>query len=304
MRAVSETQAGSAQSLGFVGLGHMGGPMSARLVQAGHLLLGYDAAGTRDRLPPGAEPADSVEDLAATVDVALLSLPDGPASRAVCTAIVENGTPRTRTVIDLSTIGMTAARECARILRGAGVEYVDAPVSGGVPGAREGTLAIMVGAPRDLFERVKPLLEILGKNIFRLGDQPGQGQAMKLLNNYVAATALAASSEAVVFGARVGLDLAQMLDVLNVSSGRTGASQNLMPRYVLPRTYDFGFAAALMAKDIRLYVESAEDADVPREIASTVSQLWQQFNSKVPGADFTAVHKFIESLALDRPASS
>jgi 3-hydroxyisobutyrate dehydrogenase-like beta-hydroxyacid dehydrogenase len=127
---------------------------------------------------------------------------------------------------------------------------------------------------------------------------------MKLLNNYVAATALAASSEAVVFGARVGLDLAQMLDVLNVSSGRTGASQNLMPRYVLPRTYDFGFAAALMAKDIRLYVESAEDADVPREIASTVSQLWQQFNSKVPGADFTAVHKFIESLALDRPASS
>jgi 3-hydroxyisobutyrate dehydrogenase-like beta-hydroxyacid dehydrogenase len=232
MRRMSETRA---QTLGFVGLGHMGGPMHTRLARAGHVVVGFDAAGTRDRLARGAEPSSSIEDLARTADVALLSLPDGKASAAVCTAIAQTADRRTRTVVDLSTIGMTAARECARSLLQAGIEYVDAPVSGGVAGATEGSLAVMVGAPAELFVRVKPLLEVLGKNIFRLGDQPGQGQAMKLLNNYIAATALAATSEAVVFGARVGLDFAQMLDVLNVSSGRTGVSQGMMPRHVLPR---------------------------------------------------------------------
>ena len=294
--AVDAPSPAQTQTLGFVGLGHMGGPMSTRLVAAGHVLVGFDVAGTRDRLPPGAEPADSVADLASVAEVALLSLPDGRASAAVCQQIVDAPARRTRLVIDLSTIGMPAARECARILAGAGLEYVDAPVSGGVAGAQAGTLAIMVGAPAALFERVKPILAALGKNLFRLGDQPGQGQAMKLLNNYIAGTTLAATSEAVVFGARVGLDLAQVVDVLNVSSGRTSASEGLLPRCVLPRTYDFGFAAALMAKDVRLYLESATDADVPHALASASSALWAAFNGATsPGTDFTAIHRYLES---------
>lgn len=294
MRLMRAPETHGPDVLGFVGLGHMGGPMSARLVAAGHALIGFDAAGTRERLPPGAEPAEDVADLARAADTLLLSLPDGRASAAVCQQVVDAADRRARLVIDLSTIGMPAARQCASILAAAGLEYVDAPVSGGVSGARAGTLAIMVGAPQALFERVRPLLQTLGKNVFHLGDQPGQGQAMKLLNNYVAATALAATSEAVVFSARVGLDVAQVVDVLNVSSGRTGVSEGLMPRCVLPGTYDFGFAAALMTKDVRLYLESAADAGVPHELAEAVVRLWTAFNAaSEPGTDFTAIHRYL-----------
>jgi 3-hydroxyisobutyrate dehydrogenase-like beta-hydroxyacid dehydrogenase len=172
---------------------------------------------------------------------------------------------------------------------------VDAPVSGGVAGAVAGTLAIMIGAPRRLFDHVKPLLEPIGKNIFLMGELPGQGQAMKLLNNYIIGTAMAATSEAVVFGERVGLEMAQMLDVLNVSSGRTQASAHMFPRHVLPRTYDFGFMAALMSKDISLFLQSAADAGVSTELAAQATAIWQRFSSETPSADFTRIHQFVEA---------
>jgi 3-hydroxyisobutyrate dehydrogenase len=284
-----------AQTLGFVGLGHMGQPMSAQLVQAGHVVLGFDLAGTRERLPAGAEPAGSVDELAQTATTILLSLPDGRASVAVCERIAHTDNRTTQTVIDLSTIGIAAARQCAEGLYGAGIGYVDAPVSGGVAGAVAGTLAIMIGAPRQLFDRVKPLLEPIGKNIFLMGELPGQGQAMKLLNNYIIATALAATSEAVVFGERIGLDMTQMLDVLNVSSGRTQASAHMFPKHVLPRTYDFGFMAGLMTKDISLFLQSAEEAGVSTELARQATAIWQRFSADAPDADFTRIHQFVEA---------
>jgi 3-hydroxyisobutyrate dehydrogenase-like beta-hydroxyacid dehydrogenase len=273
----------------------MGQPMSAQLIKAGHVVLGFDLAGTRERLPAGAEPAGSVEELAQTAPTILLSLPDGRASIAVCDRIARTDERRTQTVIDLSTIGIAAARECAERLHSASIGYVDAPVSGGVAGATAGTLAIMIGAPRQLFDRVKPLLEPIGKNIFLMGELPGHGQAMKLLNNYIIATALAATSEAVVFGERVGLDMAQMLDVLNVSSGRTQASAHMFPKHVLPRTYDFGFMAGLMSKDISLFVQSAAEAGVSTELANQAAAIWQRFGTEAPGADFTRIHQFVEA---------
>jgi 3-hydroxyisobutyrate dehydrogenase len=286
-----------AHTLGFVGLGHMGGPMSTRLVEAGHVLVGFDIAGTRERLPAGAEPAASVAELAATADVVLLSLPNGAGSVGVCEQVVAADGHTVNTVIDLSTIGLEAARRAAALLGEAGIDYVDAPVSGGVSGARAGTLSIMVGAPQPLFDRVRPLLEAIGTNIFRMGDAPGQGQAMKLLNNYCGAAALAATSEAVVFGARAGLDLAQMIEVLNVSSGRTGASMGLLPNQILPRTYNNGFAAALMAKDVGLFLEGAEALGTAHELAAAATALWRMFDAARPGADFTAIHKYIEDMS-------
>ena len=280
--------------LGFIGIGRMGHPMSSRLVQAGYSLVGFDAAGTLERLPPGAEPADSIEEVAAAADCALLSLPDGNASISVCSALASAKDRRVMTVIDLSTIGMAAARECATVLDQVGVAYVDAPVSGGVAGAREGSLSI-VGASAELFERVLPLLQVIGNNSFRLGDMPGQGQAMKLLNNYVAATTLAATSEAIVFGERVGLELGQVLEVLNVSSGRSWSSSIVLPRHVLPRSYDFGFAAALMVKDVRLFLQSAAEAGTSRDVAEAVVALYTQFTADQPGADFSAIHRYLES---------
>lgn len=284
----------SAQTLGFVGLGRMGGPMSGRLVAAGHPLVGFDAAGTPERLPSGARGAESVGEVAARADVVFLSLPNGAIAKAVCGQIAAVGDRRTGTIVELSTIGIAAARACAELLLAAGVTYVDAPVSGGVAGAGSGSLAMMVGAPAPIFEALEPLLAVLARHRFRMGDAAGQGQAMKLLNNYVSAAALAATCEAVVFGERVGLEPARMVEVLNVSSGRSAASQDKLPRSIVPRSYDFGFAGALMAKDVTLYLENADQADVPHQLAAAVAAIWQRFNAAYPDADFTYLHKYLE----------
>jgi 3-hydroxyisobutyrate dehydrogenase-like beta-hydroxyacid dehydrogenase len=286
-------------TLGFIGLGRMGGPMAGRLVAAGHRMIGYDRAGAGGRLPDEAAVAESVEQVAAAADTVFLSLPDGATSIAVCRQLAEAPDRRAAVVVDLSTIGIEAARECSELLARAGLAYVDAPVSGGVAGARAGSLAMMVGAEAARFEALEPLLAIIAGNRFRVGDVPGQGQAMKLLNNFISAAAMAATSEAVVFGARLGLDLAQMIDVINVSSGRTTASSDKFPRSVIPRSYDFGFAGALMAKDAALYAENAEAAGVPHDLAAAVSSLWQEFGRACPGADFTAIHKYLEGKGHD-----
>ena len=282
------------QMLGIAGLGRMGRPMAGRLATAGHEVVGYDAAGTQERLPEGAQEATSIADLAARTEVIFLSVPDGAVSKEVCRQIADTGGRRARTVVDLSTIGIADARECAELLAAVDVAYVDAPVSGGVAGAESGSLAMMVGAPEPLYEELQPLLTILARNRFRVGDAPGQGQAMKLLNNYSSAAALAATCEATVFGARMGLDLETMVAVLNVSSGRSAASEDKFPRSIIPGSYDFGFAGALMTKDVTLYLENAATAESPHEVAEAVAALWQRFNAAYPEADFTFLHKFIE----------
>ncbi|HLI27103.1 MAG TPA: NAD(P)-dependent oxidoreductase [Chloroflexota bacterium] len=284
-------------TLGMIGLGRMGRPMAERLVAAGHRVVGYDRAGTAERLPAGATAAASAVEVAATAEVVFLSLPDGTASRTVCAEIAAAPARRAHTVVDLSTIGPTAARACAETLAAARVRYVDAPVSGGVRGAEQGTLTVMVGAPAELFAAVEPWLAVLGRHRVRVGDAPGQGQAMKLLNNYLSALALAATSEAVAFGARHGLDPALVIDVLNVSTGRTSASADKFPRCVLPRTYDYGFAGALMAKDIALYHEAAEAVGAPRELATPLHQLWQRFRAAHPDADCTYIAAYIAESA-------
>jgi 3-hydroxyisobutyrate dehydrogenase-like beta-hydroxyacid dehydrogenase len=167
-------------------------------------------------------------------------------------------------------------------------------VSGGVAGARAGSLACMVGAPQAAYDAVQPLLAVLARNCFRVGDAPGQGQVMKLLNNYLSATALAATCEAVLFGASQGLDPAQMIDVINVSSGRSAASSDKFPRSILPRGYDFGFAGTLMAKDVSLYLAEAEEAETPHTVAASVARLWQRFHQAHPDADFTYLYQYFE----------
>jgi 3-hydroxyisobutyrate dehydrogenase-like beta-hydroxyacid dehydrogenase len=141
------------------------------------------------------------------------------------------------------------------------------------------------------------MLAVLAKNALRVGDAPGQGQAMKLINNFLGAAALAATSEAVVFGVQAGLDLKTMIEVINVSTGRSVASADKFPRSIVPRTYDFGFAGALMAKDMRLYLESVAAAGVPHEIASGIADLWQRYSEACPGTDFTYIHKYLEDMA-------
>jgi 3-hydroxyisobutyrate dehydrogenase-like beta-hydroxyacid dehydrogenase len=280
--------------LGFFGLGRMGAPIARRLAQAGYRVVGFDPA-PRPADDEGAIAlAQSPDEVAAESDVVLLSLPKGAAVRQVCDQLVQAEGSRARFIVDLSTIGIRAARTCASLLEAGGMTYVDAPVSGGVAGARTGVLTMMVGADAASFAALRPLLEIVAQTCFHVGSVPGQGQAMKLLNNFVSATALAATSEAVVFGSRLGLDLPQMIDVLNASSGRTTASSDKFPRSVIPGTYDFGFAGALMAKDVPLYLEAAEADGSPRQVAERVAEVWQRFSATHPDVDFTFIHKYVE----------
>lgn len=174
----------------------------------------------------------------------------------------------------MSTVGARTAARIADLLAQRGIAQIDSPVSGGVAGAHNGTLALMVSGPRAEVESVRHALEVLGR-VFVIGEQPGSAQTMKLANNLLAATTLAATSEAVVMGVKAGLDRAVMIEVFNAGSGSTHASRDNFPRAVLPRTFDFGFAIGLMIKDVRLCVEEAKAAGLSLEIAEAVERVWE-----------------------------
>ncbi|MDA0704758.1 MAG: NAD(P)-dependent oxidoreductase [Proteobacteria bacterium] len=224
--------AGDTCLVGFVGLGNMGGPMAANLAAAGTSLLVYDKAGTAERAPEGAEIAQSLGEIARRAGTVLLSLPAGAAVAAVAAEIAAADPRGTGTVIDTSTIGVAAAAKVGEILARAGIVYLDAPVSGGVAGVRAGTIAVMASGPVEAFEAARPLLSAMAANLFHVGTRQGQGQAMKLANNFLSGVAMAATSEAVRFGETQGLDMKTMLDVLNVSTGRNTATSDKFPNRV------------------------------------------------------------------------
>jgi 3-hydroxyisobutyrate dehydrogenase len=151
----------------------------------------------------------------------------------------------------------------------------------------------MFAGPDDVFDAHRTALEAFAGNVFRVGSHPGQGQVMKLLNNIVSATALAATSEALAFGRAHGLEMGAMLDVLNVSTGRNSATADKFPNRIVTGTYDAGFRTALMAKDARLYVDSTERAGVSAAVARVVAELWTQADAAMPGSDFTRVWQFV-----------
>lgn len=174
---------------------------------------------------------------------------------------------------------------------------IDAPVSGGLKGARNGTLAVMVSGPKAAFETARPVIENFGR-IFFMGEVQGSAQTMKLANNLLAAAALAISSEAVVMGVKAGLDPKVMIDVINASSGRNSATEDKFPKSVLPRTFDFGFATGLSFKDVRLCVDEAEAMGVPMVVGSAVRQLLSVTNQLYgPESDFTCMVKTVETWA-------
>ncbi|MHA1570796.1 MAG: NAD(P)-dependent oxidoreductase, partial [Alphaproteobacteria bacterium] len=274
---------------GFVGLGAMGAPMVANLVAAGHEVVVFDKAGTVARAPAGTRPAATLADVVQTAHCVFLSLPDAAASAAVADDICAVVDRAVAHVIDLSTVGITAARTISATYAGAAITYIDAPVSGGQAGARAGTLSIIWGGPGDVLEHHRPALNALSKNVFHVGDEPGQGQAMKLLNNFLSATAMAATSEAMAFGLDHGLDMATMLDVLNASTGQNQATADKFPKRIVTGTYDAGFRTELMAKDLSLYISSACASGAPRAIGQHVHDIWQATARALPDSDFTRI---------------
>ena len=281
-------------TVGFIGLGNMGRPMAENLAAAGHQLCVHDSAGSADRAPEGTTPVNSVVHVAAVADPVILSLPDGAAVRSVVDEIRESPNAVTHTIVDTSTIGIAAARSIGRALVDDGFEFVDAPVSGGVSGARAATLAVMFAGSSSAHNRLAPLLRALCRHLVYVGRRPGQGQAMKVLNNFLSATAMAATSEAIAFGLGQGLDLSTMLDVLNASSGMNTATADKFPNRVMTETYDAGFAARLLRKDVSLYVEAATDAGVRAGVAEAVFALWDEYAADHGDEDFTRVFPFVK----------
>jgi 3-hydroxyisobutyrate dehydrogenase len=278
--------------VGFIGLGNMGSALAANLVAAGHSVVAYDAAGA-DRNPDGATWADCVQDVARQSGFVVLSLPDGVVSEKVATEIAEAGERATTHVLDTSTVGVAAARRIAGLLADAGIAYIDAPVSGGVAGARARTLTVMYAAAESACEPVEPVLRGLSDRRYRVGAEPGMAQAVKLANNFLSATALAATSEAVAFGEAVGLDIPTMLEVLANSSGQNAAITDKFPNHVVTGRYASGFANSLMAKDVRLYRGEVADAGCPSPIGEVTSALWERFAEQQPGVDFTRIYPFV-----------
>jgi 3-hydroxyisobutyrate dehydrogenase-like beta-hydroxyacid dehydrogenase len=283
----------SAMRFGFAGLGQMGGPMAANIVAAGFDLSVFDKAGTAERASDGAKPLESLDALAAVVDTLFLSLPDGPVTLAVARDLAALQDRAVSVVIDLSTIGLEAAKEAGQILADAGIQYIDAPVSGGQSGAIAGTITVMWGGPAEVLEIHRDVIMAIAKNLFHVGDQAGHGQTVKLLNNFLSGTAMAATSEAVAFGLSQGIEMKSLLDVVNVSTGRNTATSDKFPNRVLTGSYDAGFKTKLLTKDVGLFLDNAKAAGTPTAVAETVVDLWRRCDAALPESDFTRIYEFL-----------
>ena len=286
--------------IGFIGLGNMGGPMARRLIEAGHKLVVYDTR--NDAVAPlvalGAQVASSPQDVADRVETVMASLPSLQISEKV--ALGEGGVihgKRVKRLVDLSTTGSTMAAKISAALAKKNIVQIDCPVSGGVGGASKGTLAVMVSGAQEHIDAVKDALAVFG-TVFVIGHKPGMAQTMKLANNFLSASAMAATAEAVAMGVKAGLDAAVMIDVINAGSGRSRASDQKFPQSILPRTFNYGFGTALMLKDVRLCNEEAKTLGTPHDVMSAVLDQWEATNSEYGGdSDFTAIVKLIEKRA-------
>ena len=283
--------------IGFIGLGNMGFHMARRLVEAGHRLVVNDTrpeAVTR-LTDMGAQAATSPAEIADKVETVIASLPTPDIVHAVATGpggVIEG--QRVRRFIDTSTTGSAMAKRIFARLAERDIVQIDSPVSGGVTGAAKGTLAVMASGPRQEVSIVEPALAVFGK-VFFIGEQPGDGQTMKLANNFLSATAMAATAEAMVMGVKAGLDPRVMLDVINSGTGRNTATEHKFPKIILPRTFDLGFTNGLMIKDVKLCLSEAGNLGVPMQVAEAVMRLLQQACDEMGAdADLTTIVQPLE----------
>jgi len=290
--------AGTPRRIGFVGVGAMGRRMALRLIQAGHQLSVYDTApaAVATLSDAGADACESAHAVADAAELVLVSLPSEEAVSEVARQLA--GGSALRVYADLSTTGPQVAEEVAELLATSGVGVVDAPVSGGTAGAEAGRLTIMVAGAPEHIAIARGVLELLGSRIFVVGDRPGQGQAVKVINNLMSACSIAITAEATSLGVKAGLDPATLLEVVAASSGSNTAAAQKFPAYVLTRTFDQGFRLNLMAKDVRLCLAEARRLGVPMLLGATVEQLWNLGDATFPDdADFTEIVRMFEEWA-------
>jgi 3-hydroxyisobutyrate dehydrogenase-like beta-hydroxyacid dehydrogenase len=283
--------------LGFLGLGQMGAAIAERLQDAGARLHVYDPnpVATAPFVLRGAVDHDSAAAVADAAPVVFACLPNGNVSEAVAAEVA--GGDSVRTYVEMSTIGSPAMGRIQAVMAARGITSLDCPVSGGPKGARAGTLTVIVAGPPEARDMLRPWLERVGRNVFEVGDRPGQAQLMKLVNMINAAN-MATAFEALVLGTKGGLDPDQMVSVINVSTGRNSATQDKVPKSVLPGTFDYGASLTTMLKDVVLGLKEAEVLGVPMWVHETVGTLWRFGEQQGLGpADLTSLIKVLEAWA-------
>jgi 3-hydroxyisobutyrate dehydrogenase len=287
--------------IGFIGLGRMGVPMAGNLLRAGFEVTGYDVRAQTGReldSRPGFKRAESAQACVASANVVVLMLPDsevvdgllwGPPGLA---AAMQSGT----LVIDMGSSDPLHSRSNAERLGARGLDFIDAPVSGGVKRAIDGTLSIMIGGPKETFERAGPVLQAMGKTLIHVG-AAGAGHAVKALNNYVSAAGLIAVSEALVAAEKFGIDPHLVNQVFNASTGRNNTTEVKVENFMLSKRYDSGFALALMRKDVQTASQFIDGMGTPgrfaRECLGVAAAAEEALGA---GADHTAVHAYFAAL--------
>ncbi|MFT4101034.1 MAG: NAD(P)-dependent oxidoreductase [Burkholderiaceae bacterium] len=291
--------------IAVIGLGNMGQPMAACLARAGYQVVGFDTnADARARLAAAAgTAATSAAQAVADATVVITLLPDGKIVRTAIDGFKALLMPGA-VLIDMSSSAPMGTRTLGEEMIAAGFEFIDAPVSGGVKRAIDGSLATMVGGDGGTIDKVEPVLKAMTKSIIRTGPL-GSGHAAKALNNYVSATGLAAAVEAVAIGGRFGIDPNTLVDVFNASTGRNNSTENKIKQFVIPESFTSGFSLALMAKDLRTADDLAHQLGVAAPLADEIASLWDgALKALGASADHTEIGRYLTAgIAVGRDAS-
>ncbi|MFZ7102774.1 MAG: NAD(P)-dependent oxidoreductase [Peptococcaceae bacterium] len=286
--------------LGFIGLGAMGKPMAQNLLNANYRLYVYDIVekSADEMANSGAYKCLNPQDLATKVDVIITMLPNSAIVESVMTGStgIFSGAREGQIIIDMSSVAPHSTQKMAALAAEKGLKYLDAPVSGGATGACAGTLTIMVGGEKEVFEAVKPVLNILGNKIKHIG-QVSLGDAVKLINNLLLGVSMSAVAEALVLGKKLGLDPEVMFEMIKSSSGRSYALEAKVPNFIFKNAFNPGFAIDLQYKDLELAIETGKRLGVPLPVTNIAQQVFEIAKTKGLGKeDISAVIKVWEEM--------
>ena len=288
------------ERVGFIGIGKMGLPMASRIAAQGYPLHVYDIAEEAlkaicDRTTARAQ--KTLKELGRNCEVVILMLPDSDVVKRVLFGEKEGlaaHLSRGSVVIDMSSSNPSVTREIGPRLKEAGVDFIDAPVSGGVKRAVDGSLAIMAGGDSAVIARVKPLLSTMGKTLIETG-MLGSGHAMKALNNYVSAAGLLAACEALKVGSDFGIAPDKIIAVLNASTGKNNSTENKMMQFIVSKLFNSGFSLGLMRKDISIAVDLAKSTGSKTLLGEVLLKSWADAEVKLGGAaDHTEIFRMLD----------
>ena len=293
-------------AVGFIGIGKMGLPMATRIAAHGYPVRAYDTSAAALKAictVSGVQAAKNMADIGRECEVVILMLPDSAVVKQVLFGDMDGLAAQLKTgavVIDMSSSNPSVTRELGPRLKSAGVNLIDAPVSGGVKRAVDGSLAIMAGGEPAVIARVKPLLLTMGKAIVETG-MLGSGHAMKALNNYVSAAGLLAACEALKVGADFGIAPDKIVAVLNASTGKNNSTENKLMQFIVSGQFNSGFSLGLMKKDINIATDLAKSVGADTLLGEVLLKSWADAEAKLTGAaDHTEIYRMLEPSAGGR----